>query len=204
MWLFDKIEQIKQYFSNRKNNIKALPESQEQKNYNQVKEYELKRDDGTIVTITPILDRIGNQGYQSIFNRETGKMEAIPMFQVSTDEIKNLTRSEMAKQTMLIDIQPQILENAEYAHYIANELLSDNRVGKIMGQYKNYAGGIYKQSNGEIRRYIKKGIIDTLTATKEENAIALEMAQERKIRQAAYEKEVNYKTSHATNLSERN
>jgi len=200
------LDRIKQFF-NRKNRIEALPEPQS--NYIVENKMILNREDGTSIEISPVLDRTGNQQYEQVFNNRTQQMQYIPKYKIYSEELKELINPNILQHTILMDINPEMLKNEYYADYIANQMLSQERMSKVIKQYQSYAGGISLDENGQVRgRYVDDGIIQTLNATREENSrrveearINREEADRKEILEKAQNLSVNIKNSHAEDLS---
>ncbi len=109
--------------------------------------------------------------YQQVFNMRTNQMQCIPEFCVYSEELKDLINNPaVLSHTILMDIDPSVLADESSRDYIANAMLNRERMGKVINQYKSYAGGFKENENGEYSKYIDNGIIQSLAATKEENA----------------------------------
>lgn len=201
------LDRIKQFF-NRKNKVEALPEPRN--NYTVENKMILNRADGTTIEISPALDRTGNQLYEQVFNDATQQIQYIPKFNIYSEELKSLVNSNILRHTILMDINPELLKNQYYADYIANQMLSQERMKKVVGEYENYAGGISFDENGGITgKYVDKGIIRTLSATKEERnrmiaeaRLRSEEEDKRKVMEKAQNISLNIKESHAEDLSQ--
>lgn len=115
-------------------------------------------------------------------------------------------------QTILMDFDSNFLKNPNYQHYIINTLLAPERMSKIIGEYENYAGGITINASGNIEgKYIDKGIINGLTASRQENFARYQQEQAARkesdresMQQQAANHSVHYKNSHAEDLSRYN
>lgn len=201
------LDRIKQFF-NRKNKVETLPEAQS--NYIVENKMILNRADGTTIEISPALDRTGNQLYEQVFNDATQQIQYIPKFNIYSEELRSLVDSNILQHTILMDINPEILKNQYYADYIANQMLSQERMKKVVGEYENYAGGISFDENGAVTgRYVDKGIIRTLNATKEERNRMMTEARlkkdeeyKREVMEKAQNTSLNIKESHAEDLSQ--
>jgi len=169
MGLWDK---IKKFFNRGKNDIKALPEAQS----NQRNPYEssitLRRNDGTTIMITPMLDKVGNQLYKSVLNHNTGEMQYIPEYRIADNALANaqtIHGSTMA--SIYMDIDMNLLRDETYNYYIADVLLSPQRMAEIIDDNQHYAGGMNIGEAGEILGYYSDdGIIQGLKANALENA----------------------------------
>ena len=205
MKITDKIKELWNKFFHKNPEIKALPETTSPQPINS-----FYRNDGSSISITPVLDRVGNQVFEQVLNHRTGELQNIAKYCVCSPEIEQITGSDM--KTILIDLDSSFLGNPNYQDYILNTLLSPDRIPKIIGQYENYAGGINLDESGNISgRFIDKGIINGLTASRQENFARYQ--QEQANRDAAYRQSIeenakntpiNYKTSHAEDLSQYN
>ena len=205
MKIFDKVKDIWNKIFNKKDEIKALPEST-----NIQTTHSFYREDGSNIMISPVLDRTGNQVYEQVLNHRTGELQNIAKYSVCSPEMQELTGSDI--KTILIDLDSKLLQDSNYSNYVVNTLLSPDRLSKIVNQYENYAGGISVDESGEITgKFVDKGIIKGLTASRQENFQKYQ--QEQAARDAAYKDEiranaanhsVEYKTNHAEDLSQYN
>lgn len=132
--------------------------------------YTIERRDGSTVEISPILDEMRNQTFEQVYNRRINEMQSIPKFHVISIE----TDGNIRGGDILIDLSPKQLEDARFADYVANSLLGTKRMDKIINEYGNYAGCIRTDENGAFKKFKDQGIIDTLNASKEENARRVE------------------------------
>lgn len=126
--------------------------------------YHLQRDDGTTVSIAPETDSMGYQLYSQIYNPTTNQLQTIPRFWVISDELRALSiHPNLVHESLLIDIDPNILQNPYYASQVANTLLNADRMQKIMRQYHKYVGGLEYDQNGYVTgKYVDQGIINSL------------------------------------------
>ncbi|MCI8352207.1 MAG: hypothetical protein HFJ58_01040 [Clostridia bacterium] len=192
----------------KRKNIKQLQEG----TVNTVKnEYNFERSDGTTISISPVLDRVGNQCYEQVFNNRTGEIQNIPKYNIYAEELKELVHPSILNHTVMIDIDYSMLEDQNVANYVVNHMLNKERMGKIIHEYKNYVGGLQKNEEGkpELEKIVDLGIVEALTATEEERNKMLE--QQRLTRDEEYMRsvvessrnvKVHYKDSHATDLSQ--
>lgn len=202
MRITDKIKEIWNNIFHKNPETKALPEATSNQSINS-----FYRDDGSSISITPVLDRTGNQVFEQVLNHRTGELQNIAKYCVCSPELRQLTGSDM--KTILMDFDSCFLQNPDYQNYIVNTLLAPERMQKIIGQYENYAGGITLDESGNIEgKYIDKGIINGLTASRQENfaryqqeQAAREESDRESMRQQAANLSVNYKNSHAEDLS---
>lgn len=203
MKILDKFKEMFAKIFNREEQPKALPEAVSMNN--NLKTF--YREDGTTINISPILDKLGNQVYEQVLNHRTGQIQYMPKYNICSEEIRNLTGSDMTN--ILMDVDIKLLQDPTYSSYIANTLLGTNRISKIMNEYERYAGGIEINDVGEVRgKYIDNGIIAGLKANRQENFARYQEEQARReaereaeIKEYAESQGVNIKTSHAEDLS---
>lgn len=167
----------------------------------------LQRRDGTSIDIMPVLDETGYQKYESVYNNRTHEGQYIAKFIISSQEVERLGKGNFI--TILMDVDENTLNTLEGVDWIANGLLSGQRIEKIINTYNGYAGGLTKNQNGQITgKYIDQGIVEWLKmdaqekneVRKKEQAIIDEKLKAEAIAKA--EKQgINIKTSHAENLS---
>ena len=199
------LSKIKDFWNNlfhKKPEIQALPEGTTNQFINN-----FYREDGSCVSIQPILDRTGNQVFEQVLNHRTGELQNIAKYCVSSPEFKQLTGYDM--RTILMDFNSSFLQNPDYKNYIVNTLLAPERMGKIISQYENYAGGITLDESGNIAgKYIDQGIINGLTASRRENFARYQQEQAKRdeaykqsIKEQAENTPTHYKTSHVKDLS---
>lgn len=205
-------EKIKQFFKRKE--IKALPDKIENNTKDYASEVVLTRDDGTIVTIKPRIDRLGNQMYEQIWSDYENEMKCIPKFLVYSEELKKMSsyKDLYMGTDILIDINPSDLQNPEFAEYLANNVLYKEIMPKIVEEYCSYAGIVEKTLDDEGRvsfdRKMDITIINSLNIIKDEKTKeTLEEMQRReqeikaKIKEEAKNKKVNDKNDHAEDLS---
>lgn len=127
--------------------------------------YHLQRADGSTISIAPETDPMGYQLYSQIYNSRTNQLQNIPRFWVISDELKALSiHQNLVHESLLIDIDPNILQNPYYANEVANQLLSADRMKKIMGAYHKYVGGLQYDQQGYVTgKYVDQGIITSLS-----------------------------------------
>lgn len=152
--------------------------------------YNITRADGSILSIAPETDSMGYQLYSQIYNTRTNQTQTIPRFWVISDELRAASiHSNLVHESILIDIDPNILQNPYYASYVANVLLNADRTRKVMKEYHKYAGGLTYDENGYvIDKYVDQGIIDSLRKD------AQEIEQ---IRKASVQKDLEQKQANA-------
>jgi len=210
MNIFEKIKQ----FLFRKNEVKALPEQTQNYSRDYRTGIVLMRKDGTTVTVTPKLDRTGNQLYEQVWSEYERRVKYIPKFLVESEELKELSTNKKAYlgTEMVIDIDPSDLQNSEFAEYIANNILNKERMEKIVTKYCNYAGLVEKRFDNEgkttFKKWIDTSVIDNLSLNKQkrkeminEEIVRNEQERIKNMEEEAMNKKVNYKTSHAEDLS---
>lgn len=205
MKITDKIKEIWNNIFHKNPEIKALPETTNTQLINN-----FYREDGSSISITPILDKVGNQIFEQVLNHRTGELQNVAKYCVCSPELREMTGSDM--QTILMDFDSNFLKNPNYQHYIINTLLAPERMSKIIGEYENYAGGITINESGNIEgKYIDKGIINGLTASRQENFARYQQEQAARkesdresMQQQAANHSVHYKNSHAEDLSRYN
>ena len=167
----------------------------------------LQRRDGTSIDIMPVVDSMGNQTYDQVFNSRTNKMQLLPKFVINSSEVARLGKGNFT--TILMDINKDLLDTPEGANWIANGLLSGQRIEKIINDYNGYAGGLAINENGQITgKYKDEGIINGLKMTAQEKNAVYQKEQALRDEQAtaqaiakAEKYGVNIKTSHAEDLS---
>lgn len=153
------------------NKVKALPEGQE----NQRNPYEntvtLRRSDGTVCMVQPKLDRVGNQLYKQVLNHNTGEMQYIPEYTISDENLKYAqTNRGSTIASVCMDIDMNMLRDETYNYYVADVLLGTQRLGEIIDENMNYAGGLSIGEYGQILGYYSDdGIVEGLRASAREN-----------------------------------
>lgn len=201
------LDRIKNLFNK---NREALPKPQIQYENNRNtpnNTYFLPRRDGSTLEITPIYDNVGAgyPTYKQVKDSITKQMKLIPKFRI----MHNVSHGRTMQSEIFMDINPELLNNPKYADFIANEMLSEQRISKVLNEYGNYAGTITQSENGILGKAKEEWIINTLK--REECKNAQQNQADRLDRENAYTKgiledsqkyDVNYKTSHAEDLSE--
>lgn len=200
MKFFDKI-----FRKRLENNSTQLPTAYNVEPRRKAKEYNITREDGECVTIKPVLDKVGNQFYEQVFNSRTQQMQSIPRFIIMAEELKRLIGPQALGLSVLIDINPKDLDNPEFGEYIVNKMLNSDRMSKVINQYHNYVGCVMAHENGVYEKIVDYGIINTLASNKQkyysdyERRITEEME---KMKKQAQSMPVHYKTCHASDLSQ--
>lgn len=156
--------------------------------------YNIPREDGSILSIAPETDKMGNQLYSQIYNTNTNQLQLIPRFWVISDELRAASiHSNLIHESILIDIDPNILQNPYYASQVANVLLSADRMSKVMKQYHQYAGGLeYDQNGYVVGKYVDNGIISSLQ---------IDATERETIRQASVQKDLEDKKTAAKHIT---
>ena len=129
---------LDKFFKRTSHDLTYTQSSQSRNTLTQIHYYHLQREDGSTVSIAPEVDSMGYQLYSQIYNSRTNEMQNIPRFWVISDELKALSiHQNLVHESLLIDIDPNILQNPYYANEVANQLLSADRMIKIMGNITN-------------------------------------------------------------------
>lgn len=167
----------------------------------------LQRRDGTSIDIMPVLDTLGGQECKPVYNNRTHQGQHIAKFIICSPEVERLGKGNFT--TILIDINKELLDSPEGADWIANGLLSSQRIEKVINEYNGYAGGLVRNENGQITgKYVDQGIIEWLGMDAQEKSKKYQKEQtlrdeqyKAKIKADAAKRGVNIKTSHAEDLS---
>ena len=167
----------------------------------------LQRRDGTSINIMPVVDSMGNQTYEQVFNDTTKQMQLMPKFIINSPELANISKGDFT--TVLMDINKDILNTPEGADWVANGLLSGQRLQKVFNEYGGYAGGLSTNQFGQITgKYIDPGIVNGLKISKQQQWQEYQAGQADRDKQAkeqaiidSQKYGVNIKTSHAEDLS---
>lgn len=106
-----------------------------------------QRDDGSTLSIIPVMQLNGEQKYKTIRNELTGNMTQIPVYTVVNENYKD--GAQMLAHCILLDITVEQLQNfrQDEIHFFSNDLLSKERIEKVIKQYEGYAGGMYRDQN---------------------------------------------------------
>lgn len=207
MKILDKIKEI--LFGKK---VKALPQSQYDnqftQNSGQPQSFTLQRNDGTEVTITQMVDKVGNQLYEQVYSAKDNIMKCIPKYLIGANEITDIIPHSLGVQQMLMEIDIELLNNPYYADYIANNLLNKERMPKIIREYANYVGGINIYPDGRAEKGIDPSVINALKLSNEEKKRILEEERIKRdketkaqILQNAVNIQPEYKKSHAEDLT---
>ena len=161
----------------------------------------LQRNDGTVLHIKPNLDIEGNHTAKSIQDEYGKNIADIPEYLVYEQQ----ENGEFVIHRILMELQKEVFAVPYYADYIANALLSEERLhGKILNDYHGYAGFFNLDDNGQITgRSIRAEIIEALNVEKinEHNKkIREKETREEALRQEIRSK-VHVKEDHAERLS---
>ena len=189
----------------KENEVKQAPV--EKSENNNMKFQTLQRRDGTSINIMPVVDKMGNQTYEQVFNERTKQMQLMPKFVVSSPEIARVKGADFT--TILMDINKDALYTLQGADWVANGLLSGERISKVLNEYGGYAGGLSIDQNGQVTgKYIDPGIVNGLKVSKQQqweeyqaNQAVREAEYKNKIVADSEKQGVNIKTSHAEDLS---
>lgn len=196
MGLWDK---IKNFFRRNKDEVKALPEGQADSRNPYDSAFALRRNDGTTIMISPMLDKVGNQLYKPVLNHNTGEMQYIPEFRIADNALANSKTIHGSTMAIYMDIDPSLLKDETYNHYIADILLAPQRIAEIIDENQHYVGGMSIGEEGQILGcYSDQGIIEGLKANARENAQRYAEAQNEKDRAYAekvYRNAANIKPS---------
>lgn len=163
----------------------------------------ITREDGTTLNIKPLLDRDGNQSYQTIIDERTGEQIPIPQYVImQTNEFGGFKQDKV-----LMELTAKALQDPQYANYIANHMLNTPNLDKVLNEQHGYVGGVQTRDNEIVRTAVRLGIVDTLEKQhEEENTKKLletirGMDEDKyRIYQNAKNHEVHIKTSHAERL----
>ena len=81
MKLIDKFKEMFSKIFNREEQPKALPEA----NYTRDNMITFYRNDGTTIGISPRLDKLGNQTYETVLNHRTGQLQYVPKYNICSE-----------------------------------------------------------------------------------------------------------------------
>lgn len=204
------LDKIKEILLGKK--AKALPQPQYDnkfiQNSRQPQSFTLQRSDGSEITITQMVDKVGNQLYEQVYSAKDNVMKCIPKYLISANEITDIIPHSLGTQQMLMEIDIELLNNSYYADYIANNLLNKERMPKIIQEYANYVGGINIYPDGRAEKGIDPSVINALKLSNEEKKQILEKERIKRekeftaqILQNAANIQPEYKKSHAEDLS---
>ena len=89
----------------------------------------------------------GEQVYETIRNELTGNMIQIPVYTVVNENYQE--GAQMLAHKILLDITVEQLQNfrQDEIHFFSNDLLSKERIERVIKQYEGYAGGMYRDQN---------------------------------------------------------
>lgn len=205
------LDKIKEMLFGKK--VKALPQPQNDNKFIQNNEkaqsFTLQRSDGSEVTITQMVDKVGNQLYEQVYSAKDNVMKCIPKYIITANEITDIIPHSLGSQQMLMEIDIKLLNNPYYADYIANNLLNKERMPKIIQEYANYVGGINIYPDGRAKKGIDPSVINALKLSNEEKKQILEEERIKRdeeakaqILQNAANIQPEYKKSHAEDLSQ--
>lgn len=86
MKITDKIKEIWNNIFHKNPEIKALPETTNTQLINN-----FYREDGSSISITPILDKVGNQIFEQVLNHRTGELQNVAKYCVCSPELREMT-----------------------------------------------------------------------------------------------------------------
>ena len=106
-----------------------------------------QRDDGSTLSLIPRMLQNGEQEYETIRNELTGNMIQIPVYTVVNENSQQ--GAQILAHKILLDITVEQLQNFQQdeIHFFANDLLSKERIEKVVNQYEGYAGGMYREQH---------------------------------------------------------
>ena len=106
-----------------------------------------QRDDGSTLSLIPRMLQNGEQEYETIRNELTGNMAQIPVYTVVNENSQQ--GAQILAHKILLDITVEQLQNFQQdeIHFFANDLLSKERIEKVVNQYEGYAGGMYREQH---------------------------------------------------------
>ena len=136
MKIIDKFKEIFSKIFNRDEQPKALPDA----NFTRNNMFTFYRNDGTSIEISPRLDELGNQTYETVLNYRTGQLQYLPKYNICSEEINNIRGYNVT--SIVMDVDSRLLQDPVYSSYIVNSLLGADRIYKIFREYEGYAGGI--------------------------------------------------------------
>lgn len=106
-------------------------------NNKNIPKYSIRREDGSELYISPVLDENGMQAYENFPNAYG--LRILPKFNISST---NKRTGNIVGGEVVMDINPMLLNNPDYLNAVAHMLLSADRTEeKVFGEYYKYAGG---------------------------------------------------------------
>lgn len=162
----------------------------------------IPRNNGSMLHIKPNLDQEGNHVSRAIQDELGKNIANIPEYSV----YEQRENGEFVIHKILIEMQKEFLDVPYYAEYIANALLSEERLhGKVLGDYNGYAGFFNLDENGQITgRSIRAEVVKALNVEKineHDDKIRADEALEQALRDEIRGKTVHVKGDHAERLS---
>lgn len=164
--------------------------------------FNIQRNDGSVLRIKPEIDKDGNHVCKEVHD-ETGKLIAnIPQYLV----YEQMENGMLIGHHIYMEVAKEYLDMPYYADYIANGLLSQDRLhDKVLGDYHGYAGFFNLDENGQITgRTIRANIVEALNVEKindHNTRIRAEEERAEALRNEIRGENVNIKDSHAERLS---
>ena len=106
-----------------------------------------QRDDESTLSLIPRMLQNGEQEYETIRNELTGNITHIPVYTVLNEN--NQEGVQILAHRILLDIPVEQLKKFQQdeIHFFANDLLSKERIEKVVNQYEGYAGGMYREQH---------------------------------------------------------
>ena len=106
-----------------------------------------QRDDGSTLSIIPRMQLNGEQEYETIKNELTGNITQIPVYTVVNENSQE--GAQILAHKILLDITVEQLQNFQQdeIHFFSNDLLSKERIERVVNQLEGYAGGIYRNQS---------------------------------------------------------
>lgn len=117
----------------------------------------MQRENGTILVLTPALDREGNLITKEVYNR-FGEICRIPKFYMSCPELQQIS-PQLLSTEIYLDIPLEWLGQEAGQKLISEMLLASSRIPKIVNQYKGYTGNLQYNGKGEWRKVIDPEIL---------------------------------------------
>lgn len=106
-----------------------------------------ERDDGSTLSLIPRMLQNGKQECETIINEKTGNMVKIPVYTVINENHQQ--GAQILAHRILLDINIEQLKSFQQdeIQFFANDLLSKERIERVVNQYEKYAGGMYRNQN---------------------------------------------------------
>ncbi len=109
-----------------------------------IENLKFQRNDGSILTLIPIIQENGKQACDVIKNEFSGVINSIPVYTIMCEE--NGQGAQILGNKILLDMNLDRIRslNPDELDFFSNVLLGKGRVEKIINQYEGYAGGMYR------------------------------------------------------------